>query len=228
MATLDPLDDIHFWSRQLSEHALFLNLGLEVEPFKSQAAKLHADWHRAIADLKTATTLDQAKAIVNDPTKRLADLKQSVLAEQHAGKWVGWLFPLFVDHTLRELQYFVARVWHDGLPAADTYCANITFMQEHAEFAAHLLDPTATQLIESARSVADEFKTLRPGCAALTADYINLGRKAGEKLDVYLQTQPVSSQSGNSVIHPVLAAHVIREGQRFLATMDSLAQQGKS
>ena len=225
---LDPLDDIHFWSRQLSEHALFFNLGLEVEPYKSQAAALHRDWETArgrLAQIATAPNIEAAKAIVAAPTKNLAEFKEAVLAEQGAGKWVGWLFPLFVSHTLRELIYFVARVWHGGLPPEHTYCENIRFMQEHAEFAAHLLDPSAKDLIAAAESAAKSFADLRSGCSALTLDYINLGRKAGQGLDQYLKTQPVSAKSGRSVIHPVLADHVIREGERFLATMDELAQR---
>lgn len=218
---MDPLDDIHFWSHQLSEHALFLHLGLEVEPYKSHAKALHEDWERARKALKSTPSLELAKGIVNTPTKNLADFKTEVLKRQRAGEWLGWLFPLFVDHTLRELNYFVARVWGGGLPRETTYCQNINFMHEHAEFAAHLLDPTAADLIRTAHSIGDEFSTLHPGCRALTRDYINLGLKAGKKLDEYFRTQPISSK--NSVIHPVLADHVIREGQRFLATMHELS-----
>lgn len=220
---MNPLDDIQFWSRQLSEHALFLNLGLEVEPYKTQAKALHDDWERARGALQEAPSLEAAKAIVGPPTKNLADFSKDVLARQRAGEWLGWLFPLFVDHTLRELIYFVARVWEGGLPRELTYCQNITFMKEHAEFAAQLLDPTATDLIQTADALGHEFNSLQDGCQALTASYIDLGKKAGEKLDEYFRTQPVSAASGKSVIHPVLAEHVVREGQRFLDTMNELS-----
>lgn len=221
---MDPLDDIHFWSRQLTEHALFLHLGLEVEPYKTRAKALHDDWHRAREALTSATSLDAAKSIVSAPTKNLADFKTEALKQQRDGKWIGWLFPLFIDHMLRELGYFVARVWLGGLPPDQTYCANVSFMQEHAEFAAHLLDPGAVELIAPARAVAGEFKSLHEGCFALTPTLIELGRKAGGELDEYLRTQPISAAHGRSVIHPVLANHVIREGQRFLATMGELSQ----
>jgi len=223
MPSLDPLGDIIFWSRQLSEHALFLNLGLEVEPYKAQAAALHEDWEHARAWLTKSQGLDAAKAIVSEPTKNLASFTQEVLDLQKSGKWMGWLFPLFVDHTLRELIYFVARVWEGGLPTELTYCQNITFMREHAEFAAHLIDPSATALVADAQGIVSEFYNLKGGCHALTQDYINLGLKAGTRLDTYFRTQPVSASSGKSVIHPVLAEHVIREGQRFLETISALS-----
>lgn len=226
---MDPLDDIRFWSRQLSEHALFISMGIEAEPYRSRATALHEAWEKARGDMnaldaRKSLTLEKAKSIVWTPTKQLAELKTDVLHDQQRGMWLGWLFPLFVEHTLRELMYFVARVWHGGLPPNETYCANVTFMQEHAEFAAHLLDPTAHALIEPARAVAGEFEALRGGCHALTPALIELGRKAGDKLDAYLRTQPISPK--NSVIHPVLADHVVREGQRFLATMNEL--EGRS
>lgn len=219
---MDALNDIHFWSRQLSEHALFLNLGLEVEPFKSRAKELHESWEHARKQLESATSLEAAKQIVFAPTKNLGEFKAEVLARQRAGEWLGWLFPLFVDHTLRELMYFVARVWDGGLPREVTFCQNITFMREHAEFAAHLLDPTATALIRHAEGLGTEFAACKGGCHALTPALIDLGRKAGEHLDTYFRTQPVSAESGKSVIHPVLAEHVVREGQRFLSTMNEL------
>lgn len=221
---MDQLDDIHFWSRQLSEHALFMNLGLEVEPYKTQAKKLHDDWEAARKLLEEAKTLEAAQAIVLLPTNSLGEFQQGILDQQRAGKWCGWLFPSFIDHTLRELRYFVSRVWFGGLPPANTFCQNVKFMEEHADFAAHLLDPTAKGLVHSAKQLARQFEGLHSpnGCMVLTPDLIRLGQKAGLDLDAYLQKQPVSADYGQSVIHPVLAEHVVREGKRFLETLDEI------
>jgi hypothetical protein len=218
---VDPRSDIDFWSRQLSEHALFLHLGLEVEPYKSRAAALHDEWEAARRVLPRAPSLNAARAVVSSPTQRLGDFKYEVLARMRSGQWLGWLFPLFVDHTLRELKYFVERVWHGGAPPERIFCANIDFMREHAEFAEHLLDPTEKDAARGARAAAGSFSALRGGCAALTPDLINLGDKAGKDLDKYLRSAPILPP--HSVIHPVLAAHVVREGERFLDTMRELA-----
>lgn len=219
------MDDIRFWSRQLAEHALFLHLGLEVEPYKSRAGDLYQHWIALLDELRSTESTEAAKGMLWRPVVDLARFKQAVLDRQRAGEWLGWLFPLFVDHVLRELQYFVARVWGGGLPPTETYCDNVTFMREHAEFAAHLLDPSATELIAPAEGLAEAFASLKPGCAGLTPGYVTLGRQAGRDLDAYLRTQPVSAASGRSVIHPVLAEHVIREGERFLQTMDELSTE---
>lgn len=116
---MDPLDEIQFWSRQLSEHALFFSLGLETEPYRSHAAALHVDWERARAALAGVTDLAAAQAIAGAPTQNLSDWQNEVIAELPK-RWLGWLPPLFWDHTLRELQYFVARAWHGGWPPGST------------------------------------------------------------------------------------------------------------
>lgn len=218
---MTPLDDIQFWSRQLSEHALFFSLGLEVEPFKSQAAALHSDWERARAALTGATDLPAAQAIVGKPTVDLTDWQRGVMAEQEK-RWLGWLQPLFFAHTFRELEYFIARAWHGGWPAGVTLAQNLQFMREHAEFAAQLLDPTQTDLIQKAQASVAQFAGIEKDCcAALTSSLLDMSTQAGKALDEYLTGSPVADPS-KGVIHPVLAEHVVREGKRFLQTLDEL------
>lgn len=218
---MDPLDDIRFWSHQLSEHALFFSLGLEVEPYKAQAAALHSDWEKARAALEGVSDLVAAREIASAPTKNLSDWQIGVAAELQ-NKWLGWLPPLFWDHTLRELRYFVARAWYNGWEPGTTLLANLQFMREHAEFAAHLLDPTQHDLITQAKNAAQSFASIeRNCCAALTPAILDLSAKAGQALDAYLTDNPVSSPA-RGVIHPVLADHVVREGKRFLETLNQL------
>jgi len=218
---MTPLSDIQFWSRQLSEHALFFSMGLEVEPFKSQAAALHADFERARGQLQNISDLIRARAIAGPPTMNLEDFQQSMMA-MLPNRWLGWLQPLFWDHTLRELRYFVARAWYGGWPKGTTLSANLRFMREHAEFAAQLLDPTQKDLIGQANAVADQFASVEQNCcASLTPSLLDLSRTAGQVLDQYLTTQPLADPL-RGVIHPVLAEHVVREGQRFLATISEL------
>jgi hypothetical protein len=218
---MDPRNEIQFWSRQLSEHALFFNLGLEVEPFKTQAGALHADWEKARAALASAPDLLTAQAAVAAPVNNLHDFQATVMSTQQS-KWLGWLGPLFFDHTMRELQYFVARAWYGGWPTGTTLASNLRFMREHAEFAGQLLDPNQTDLIKHAEDCAHDFASVEQNCCtALTPAILALSRKAGDKLDAFLRNNPVSAPS-RGVIHPVLADHVVREGQRFLQTLAEL------
>lgn len=218
---MNQLDEIAFWSRQLSEHALFFSLGLELEPYKSQAKALHADWERARAALAGAGNVATAQALVYSPTVNLQTW-QTAVAQLQGSQWIGWLPPLFWDHTLRELQYFVARAWGGGLPPETTLAQNLRFMREHAEFAAHLLDPSQGPLIAGAVGIAREFAAVEAQCcAALTPTLLALSTRAGQDLDAYLTGQPVASPAAGT-IHPVLADHVVREGRRYLATLGEL------
>jgi hypothetical protein len=214
---LTPLDDIAFWTRQLSEHALFFSLGIELEPFRSQAKALHNDFERA-RTLLEGLTLDKARALFSPPVKNLREYQVGLYDKLKGGTWAGWIFPLFVQHTTNELDYFVGRAWYAGWKPGESACFNVRFMSEHAAFAAHLLDPSEAALIRQAVAIRGQLEQLETGCAAVGAQFQVLSKQAGAALDAYLSTQPLT-KNGASVIHPVLAAHVVREGRRFLETI---------
>lgn len=226
---MTPRSEMDFWSRQLSEHALFMNLGLEVEPYKSNAGKLHTDWEKVRAQLALIPQNDVggAMTLLAQPVATLRGFKVEVHQRLKNGEWSGWLFPLFIDHTIRELDYFTERVWGGGLPAKNTLCDNLQFMAEHALFAAHLLDPSEGALIQAAADRAQRLVTLHGACMqAVTQQFVVLSVQATQALDTYFTTQPVSAKSGTSVIHPVLADHVVREGRQAMATMNELLGSG--
>jgi hypothetical protein len=217
------VDDIQFWARQLSEHALFFSLGIEIEPFREQARLLRAQWEKTREKLvgveKLPGALEEAKELVRDPLFDLRDYKVELLEKLRSGTWAGWIFPLFVAHTLRELDYFHDRVFDpDGVSRRESACANVRFMAEHALFAAHLCDPEERLLINRALRLAGRFEDLEHECGDVGKQFRVLSAEAGEDLDRYLSKEPLTKQ-GNSLIHPVLAEHVVREGRRFLETI---------
>ena len=216
---LDPLDDIVFWSRQLSEHALFLSIGLEVEPWRTRAAQMHERWEAVRAQMPA--TLARAQIAISGPIQDLRALKVDVYTTLESGRWLGWLFPLFVDHTRRELDYFTQRVFYGGYDASTTTCVNLAFMREHALFAAQLCDPTEATLMKEAADFAGQFAVLQGGCSAVGAQFLDMTIRAGDALDQFFTGAPLT-QKGASVIHPVLAEHVVREGRRFTETMRAL------
>lgn len=222
MATpLTKLSDIVFWSRQLSEHALFFSMGLEVAPYKTQASSLHDDLERARAAIASAPDYASAAGAAYAPVQNLSTWQQGVMSDLET-RWLGWLPPLFWDHTLQELRYFTARVWGSGMPPGVTLAENLRFMREHAEFAAHLLDPTAEDLIAEAQAAVASFRSIEANCCAkLTPVLLDFSRRAGEQLDRYFTGNPIASPT-KGVIHPVLADHVVREGRRFLETLPTL------
>jgi hypothetical protein len=219
--TVDFADEIDFWSRQISEHALFVHLGLLDMPLRTRGLELHQQWEafrQTRKDLPPREVPGRALALALD-TRGFLNHVHDRLSK---GQWIGWLWPLFVDHLRREGDYFIDILQHKAT-APETACKNwLVFMAEHAAFAAHLLDPTEGAKIRQATAFIGEFERLHGGCAAINEQLLNLTTKAGNDLDQYFTRLGVGSPKLRSIIHPVLAEHVVREGKRFLTIVERI------
>jgi hypothetical protein len=220
---LPVTDDIEFWSRQLAEHALFMQLGLDDPKLKQRCAQLHQAWEHfrhGPRQIPTAITL----------VHHLRDLQLEVHARLGRGEWLGWIWPLFVDHIRREGDYFLGALQGAKLDPVAEAQMWLTFMADHAAFAAHLLDPTETARIREALTLLDKFGELWHGCGTAVNDQLlSLTLRSGTDLDSYLKGLGIGTPNGaRSIIHPVLAEHVVREGQRFLKAMSALQQQASA
>lgn len=219
---VDPAEESRFWSRQLLEHALFLHLGIESPQARARALALHKAWQGVIADserLGYAKTLPRTLELARD----LRKLETDVMDALATGRWLGWLFPSFVEHIRREGDYFIARAsGATMLPQAELQTW-LHFMADHAGFAAHYLDPTEKALVAEALKSCGELRALERGCGAgMTGQLLDLSERAGKGLDAYLARSGIGTASAKSVVHSVLASHVIREGQRFLKTLQAM------
>lgn len=202
--------EVDFWARQFSEHALFFSLGIEDKVYRAQAEALHAAWERARPTLTAVTILPLCTELRAYKVDLFAQLQR---------RWLGWIFPTFVDHTRRELDLFVSHAVGNPLTSADVG-PWLQFMAEHAAFAAHLMDPIEAQRIRGALAAVGTMTELRAACTRGVNDQIlALSRRAGEDLDRFT-VNDIAKAKG--VIHPVLATHVVREGRRFLYTVDRL------
>jgi hypothetical protein len=222
--SIDYVDEIDFWSRQLSEHALFSHLGLQDQPLRIRAMELHQQWEafrQSRSGLPSREVSGRALALALDTRSFLSHVHERLVK----GQWLGWLFPLFVDHIRREGDYFIDILQHKTLAAEDVCKTWIVFMAEHAAFAAHLLDPTEAQKIRQATAFIGSFEKLHAGCNAINDQLLVMTTQAGKELDQYFTHLDVGSPRLKSIIHPALAKHVIREGQRFLTTVDQLKTQ---
>lgn len=212
-------EEIGFWSRQMSEHALFLFLGLnetEVPELKERGLELHEKfqaWRDRFAQQGRLSkrSLRNYKQLLG----QLRAYKKAVLKAVLAG-WSGWLYPSFVQHVLLELDYHVQNI--NGVkraPAKEVEFWNI-INGDHANFAKHLIDPTEVQLVEQADQLAKQFAQLGKTVRSEDEMMIQLSLNATKELDAYgRQAQAgIKNRSIRSIIHPVLIAHVLREGQR--------------
>lgn len=221
--SLPIADDIKFWSRQLSEHALFMQLGLDNKSLKSSAEGLHAQWERYRHGPRTVVN---AIALV----VATRELQTEVHSRLIGGEWLGWLWPLFIDHIRREGDYFLTKLQGQLLSNSDECKTWLTFMAEHAAFAAHLLDPSEAQRIQQALTLLGNFNHLWQGCGtALNEQLLALTTSNGLDLDAYFNSLGIGTPgAARSIIHPVLAEHVVREGRRFLLTINTLQGQTAS
>lgn len=218
VGSLMPLaDDIEFWSRQAAEHGLFMSLGLDDKTLKRRSESLHQSWEnfrrgpRRVAD---AVALVQAGR----------ELKTEVHTRLTQGEWLGWLWPLFVDHIRREEDYFLGALQGTQLDAKTECQIWLTWMAEHAAFAAHLLDPSEAELIRQAIQMQGTLGELFRGCQSTMGEQLlSLTQRSGMDLDAYFNALGVGKPGGaKSIIHPGIAEHVVREGRRFLQTMQML------
>ena len=221
VGSLMPLaDDIDFWSRQASEHGLFMALGLDDKTLKRRSESLHQSWENF---RRGPRRVPDAVALV------LAgrELKLEVHGRLLQGEWLGWLWPLFIDHIRREEDYFLGALQGTQLDAKTECQIWLTFMSEHIAFAIHLLDPSEAERMRQAMALQGNFNELWKGCGnAVNDQLLSLTQQKGMELDAYLQNLGIGTPSGaKSVIHPVIAEHVVREGRRFLATMNALQSQ---
>lgn len=219
--TIDFSDEIDFWSRQLSEHALFVHLGLLDHALRTRGQELHQAWETFRQSRKGLPSREVAGRALG-----LAMDTRSFLGHAHdrlkKGQWIGWLFPLFVDHIRREGDYFIEVLQHKT-QEPDAICRTwLVFMAEHAAFAAHLLDPTEAAKIRQATAFIGEFEKLHAGCAAINEQLLLLTDKTGKDLNQYFNSLGVGTPNLKSIIHPVLAEHVLREGRRFLMIVDRI------
>lgn len=210
-------DDIEFWSRQLSEHALFMQLGLDDKRLKGEAERIHGQWE---SFRHGPRTVPDAIALV----RGTRDFKTEVHGRLVAGEWLGWLWPLFVDHIRREGDYFLGKLEGRMLSDTDECTTWLTFMAEHAAFAAHLLDPSEAVRIQQAITMLGTLNQLWQACnTSLNQQLLSLTTRSGLDLDAYLKSLGIGKPgAARSIIHPVLAEHVVREGQRFLMTITAL------
>jgi len=225
MAGFDMQGEIDFWigtdkqAGSVTEHALFMNLLLVEQPWKTDAANLHTDLEKFRKNRGPMSLSDQATMAI-ELTMKLRAFLMACHDTLVGGRWLGWCYPLFVDHIRREGDYFIQKLANkDKEPAGTELCSVLRFAGEHAVFAMHLLDPTEARKIQEARVLLGRFLELGDCCKSVEPALIEMSLRCEKDLDFYLGSLKPKTRS---IIHPLLAAHVIREGKRFVEITERL------
>ncbi|MCG7410499.1 DUF2935 domain-containing protein [Paenibacillus sp. ACRRX] len=249
------LDEVRFWSRIMKEHSLFLKLGFRCEDTQliHEANQFYAIFEgieRKSHEFTVETDPEQIRRFnieVYSAASHIWAFKRRVLGLVLSCQMPGANnFPLLIDHTSREANYFRNRLEQlnngrlEPLPDAiiDENVFFLRIMADHAKFIGHLLDPSERQLVEQARNFSHDFDELL--FQARDLDSMRPQSQTIPLLDQFLDQNRVSVASLRdfkktardlieacrikSIIHPLLADHVYREAERFLAIIDMFEQ----
>jgi hypothetical protein len=248
---VQSLDEIRFWSRIMKEHSLFLKLGFRCEDTQLineanhfyrvfEGIEQRAHTFRVDVDPKV---IQQFNIEVHAAVSHIWVFKRRILDLILTCRLPGQNnFPLLVDHTSREANYFRNRLveLNQGKlePLQDAIIdENVFFlriMADHAKFIGHLLDPSERKLVEQAREFSHDFDQLlyqakeldfmRPQSqtAPLLTQFLDQNRVSVKSLRDFKQTARdlIEQCKIKSIIHPLLADHVFREAERFLEIID--------
>jgi hypothetical protein len=245
------LNEIRFWARIMKEHSLFLRLGFRAEDTQliqeaNQFYKLFERIEQIAHSYTNQTDPEQIRRFNSEVQQAAAHIftfKRKVLELILTCKLPGANnFPLLVDHTSREANYFRKRLieLNEGklkaLPDA-IIKENVFFlriMADHAKFIGHLLDPSERKLVDMAQNFSNDFDQLM--YQAIDLESMKPQSQTVPLLDQFLDQNRVSVASLRdfkktardlieqckikSIIHPLLADHVFREADRFLEIID--------
>ena len=245
------LDEIRFWSRIMKEHSLFLKLGFrcddtqlieEANQFYHLFEKIEQQSH-SYTNQTDPEQIKRFNSEVQLAATGIYAFKRKVLGLILTCQLPGANnFPLLVDHTSREANYFRKRLieLNEGKlkPLPDAIIKENVFflriMADHAKFIGHLLDPSERKLVDMAREFSNDFDQLL--FQATDLESMKPQSKTGPLLDQFLDQNRVSVVSLRdfkktardlieeckikSIIHPLLADHVFREAERFLEIID--------
>lgn len=163
----------------------------------------------------------------------LIGFKESILREVEEGCLFTFNYPLLIQHILREAKLYRSiltdlvedqRVSYKKIRDQEMFWNQI--MMEHAWFIRGLLDPTETELIESADHFAVEYGELlemarTQNCKAMGG----IRRKSLEETLKYRKFKEAGAEGIlnceiASLILPLLADHVLREANHYIRILE--------
>ncbi|WP_019849952.1 DUF2935 domain-containing protein [Desulfitobacterium sp. PCE1] len=167
-------------------------------------------------------------------TRELVKFKTQVLDAMLSGRLFTFNFPLLIVHIRREALLFIEQLRllqrRGSIDLTqEVICQKVFWdlqMAEHAQFIAHLLDPTEAALIDQANNFARLFFNLR----AQTESGANpLGQLIGQEIAATSNLRNFKATAEElilanrikSIIFPLLADHLLREANHFLRILDT-------
>ncbi|WML45792.1 DUF2935 domain-containing protein [Neobacillus sp. PS3-40] len=250
------LTENKFWLRIMKEHAYFLGEGFNKKDTQliQQTDRFYHFFEQQ--EKRAYQTPNDVTAVrkLNEDTIQLVfgfrNFKRNLLIMIVNCKVAGFNFPLLVDHIAREAEYFMRTLkkFNQGIldPIQDAIIKENVFwlkiMMEHSRFIASLLDQSERNLVHTASKFGDDFEVLLNQARDVESmlykrspTYPIIGKlnKDSENATVELRNfkqvglDLIKSCQIRSVIDPLLADHVVREANHFLAMIHALDERLK-
>ena len=240
---LELYDNIHFWGHQMMEHSLFLYLGLVDANLKQKAKELQKKWedfmnknfvsknvdnHKIFLDKNDLNKIDNININeVKDLLDKTKKYKSDVLNRLNSGEWLGWSFPSFVKHILKEANYFEQKLNNKKLSQREEVKFWNSINGEHMGVTSHLIDPALEN--DKEFDTADNFyhKFMELNKHGEEASFVAMSINFTKELDKFAKkTQNlIKSKKFKSLIHPVLIEHQIREGERSASILNTIKNE---
>lgn len=173
-------------------------------------------------------------------TSQLADFKEDLLEAVRACKMMTSLYPLLIDHILREAKFFmnmlVSLSRGDTMMQPEDLLNQEVFwnkiMAEHSKFIAGLLDPSEETLIDSARMFGKQFDKLAADAQNATKQTVNRAQVTDSSLAATIKLRDFKAAGTKgfldckvkSIITPLLGDHVLREANHYMCILGMCKQ----
>ena len=243
-----------FWLRIMKEHAKFIGDGFNYRETQliQQANRFYYFFEqhekRAYEVPNDVTSIRKLNEESIDLVKGFRNFKRNLLILIINCKVMGFNFPLLIDHTAREAEYFMRTLkkFNKGIldPIQDAILNENIFwlkiMMEHSRFIASLLDQSERNLVHTALKFGDDLEILLnqardvesmlyhkqptyPIIGKLNKDSENAATEIRDFKKAGLDF--IKNCQIKSVIDPLLADHVLREANHFLDMIHVLEER---
>lgn len=246
------LAEVCFWLRIMGDHALFLDYGI---PGAEGELKLEAQRFFAVfADLEErfAKASDEEfpvlVAVATAAVQNFFAFKRHILHMLVECRLCGsWLYPLFVDHMSREALYFRKLLkkfaGHPMDYEVDAIVSENIFwargIADHLKFVHGLVDPSERAAAAQAKCLGEKFDRLNLEARDLASmlwhyrpnnELVRFEkdfRSAADEAAAYATAieNMVGRCAAATVIPPLLANHIRREGEHCLAVLEMIRQR---
>lgn len=186
---------------------------------------------------EVSTSLHHQVAQINEHAIGLLNglirFKENIFCKMNSGQLFTANYPLLIEHMTREAKLYRSIIEHlmanGNISYQNLYETEIFWnqiMMEHAWFIRGLLDPSETELIETADDYSKDYAGLI--AAACRQDY-HANAMTEEALEETLKYRDFKTEGVRgildcqiaSVILPLLADHVLREANHYIRVLET-------